>query len=102
MDTERQQEQVLARAVARMRSGVIATVFGMTCGVGLWVATVWLVIRGGSRVGEHLGLLRYYFPGYSVSWGGAFVGLFYGALVGAVAGYVLASIYNRLADRGVD
>ena len=97
-DLEKRQEQALAKTVARLRSGVMATVFGMTCGVGLWLATVWLVVRGGARVGEHLALLRYYFPGYSVSWGGAFVGLAYGLLTGAVTGFALAWLYNRLAD----
>lgn len=97
-DTEQLQEQALARAVARLRSGIFATVLGMTCGTGLWIATVWLVIRGGQNVGQHLGLLRFYFPGYSVTWAGAFIGFAYAALAGGVAGYALAWIYNRLAD----
>jgi hypothetical protein len=97
-DLEEAQEEALSRAVARLRSGVLALVFGMTCGVGLWVATAWLVIRGGHNIGAHLGLLRFYFPGYSVTWPGAFLGLVYGFLAGGLTGYVLASIYNRLAD----
>lgn len=98
MTSNEQQEQALARAVARLRAGVMATVLGMTCGTGLWLATVWLVVRGGSNVGQHLGLLRFYFPGYSVTWGGAFLGFVYGALAGAVVGYSLTWIYNRLVD----
>ena len=96
------QEQAVLRAVARLRAGVMAVVFAMTCGAGLWIATAWLVVRGGTTVGKHLGLLRFYFPGYSVTWGGAFIGLVYGVLAGAVIGYLLARIYNSLADwRGV-
>jgi hypothetical protein len=98
MTENERQELALARAVARLRGGLMATVFGMTCGAALWIATAWLVVRGGPRVGQHLGLLRFYFPGYTVTWGGAFVGFFYGALLGALAGYLLAWIYNRLAD----
>ena len=97
-EIEQREEEALARAIARLRAGVMATVFGMTCGAALWLATVWLVIRGGSNVGQHLGLLRYYFPGYAVTWGGSFLGFFYGALTGAVVGFFLAWIYNRLAD----
>ena len=96
-ETEKAQEAALARAVARLRGGVMALVFGMTCGVGLWIATVWLVIRGGHNIGAHLGLLRFYFPGYSVSWPGAFIGLAYGVLAGGVVGFALAWLYNRLA-----
>ena len=52
---------------------------------------------GGPGVGTHLGLLGQYFPGYRVTWPGAFVGLFYGIAVGAVLGWLLAWVYNRLA-----
>ncbi len=97
-ESERQEELALARAVARLRAGVMAAVFGLTAGSGLWLATVWLVIRGGENVGAHLKLLRVYFPGYTVTWGGAFLGFVYGALVGGLAGFLLAWIYNRLAD----
>jgi hypothetical protein len=98
-DIEKAQDEALLRAVARLRAGVMAIVFGTTCGVGLWVATVWLVIRGGHNIGAHLGLLRFYFPGYSVTWPGAFIGLGYGILAGGLVGFALAWIYNRLAGR---
>ncbi len=92
------EDVALARAVARLRAGVMATVFGMSSGCALFVATLWLVIRGGTNVGQHLSLLRFYFPGYTVTWGGALLGFLYGALVGGVAGFLLAWIYNRLVD----
>lgn len=95
---EERQEQAISKAIARLRGRILALVFGMTAGSMLWLATVWLVARGGQRVGEHLSLLRYYFPGYTVTWGGAFVGFFYGALVGGVVGYLIAWVYNRLVD----
>ena len=89
--------KVLNAAMARIRAGVMAVVFGMVGGVGLFVATIWLVVRGGSNVGKHLGLLSNYFPGYTVTIGGAFLGLVYGALVGAIVGWLVAWIYNRVA-----
>ena len=97
-DLDEREELALTRAVARLRAGVMAAVFGLTAGTGLWLATAWLVIRGGEDVGRHLKLLRFYFPGYTVTWGGAFVGFVYAALVGGLAGFLLAWIYNRLAD----
>jgi len=90
---------LIQRAVVRMRARIMAVVFGMLGGTGLFVATVWLLVRGGPRVGLHLGLLRNYFPGYEVTWLGSVVGFFYGALLGAALGYSLAWIYNRIADR---
>jgi len=90
---------LIQAAVVRMRARIMAVVFGMVGGTGLLVATVWLLVRGGSQVGLHLNLLSNYFPGYSVSWLGAPLGFFYGALVGGAIGYSVAWIYNRIADR---
>jgi hypothetical protein len=88
---------LVTRAIARLRAGIVAVVTGMVGGTALFLATLWLVIKGGPTVGPHLSLLRSYYPGYSVTWGGAFVGLFYGALTGAVLGWCVAWLYNLLA-----
>jgi len=92
------QELVLVtRSIARLRAAIVATVTGMVAGAALFAATLWLVIKGGPNVGQHLNLLRAYYPGYSVSWLGSIVGLFYGALTGAVLGWCVAWLYNILA-----
>jgi len=84
--------------IARLRAGIVAIVTGMVGGCALFAATLWLVIKGGPTVGQHLGLLRAYYPGYSVTWAGSFVGFFYGALTGAVLGWCVAWLYNILAS----
>ncbi len=88
---------LIRRQVARLRAGILAIVFAMVFGIGLWLATVWLLIRGGPNVGQHLGLLRNYLPGYSVTWTGSMIGFVEAALIGAVAGWSLGWIYNRIA-----
>ncbi len=93
-----EESRLIGEAVARLRAGIMAIVFGSLSGTGLLVATVWLLIRGGKNTGQHLGLLSNYFPGYTVSWGGALVGLLYGALLGALVGWATAWIYNRMVD----
>ena len=103
MPTAMANERALIRgAVVRMRARIMATVFGMLGGTGVFVATAWLLIRGGERVGEHLGLLRHFFPGYSVSWLGAFVGFFWGACFAAALGWGVAWIYNQVVERRAD
>ena len=87
---------LINHAVARLRASVMALVFSLTAGTGLFIATAWLVIRGGEQVGPTLGLLRHYLPGYSVTWPGAFVGFFYLMVVGGVTGWVVAFIYNQI------
>lgn len=96
---ELRQRQLLQVAIVRLRSRIMAVTFGMAGGTALFVATVWLLVRGGPNVGLHLGLLRNYFPGYEVSWLGSLIGFGYGALVGGVFGWALSWIYNRVADR---
>jgi hypothetical protein len=96
--SERDEQLVLVtRTIARLRAGIVGVVTGMVTGFGLFAATLWLVIKGGQNVGQNLGLLRAYFPGYSVTLGGSFVGLFYGALTGAAIGWSVASLYNALS-----
>jgi hypothetical protein len=94
---ERERELVRA-AIVRLRARVMAVVFAWVGGCGLFVATAWLLVRGGPNVGRHLSLLRSYFPGYSVTWPGALLGFLYGALLGGLLGWTIASIYNRVAE----
>jgi hypothetical protein len=89
---------LVAGAVARLRAAIVAVVTGMVAGFGLFAATVWLLIKGGPHVGRNLNLLGNYYPGYSVTWTGAFVGFFYGTLTGALLGWCVAWLYNVLAD----
>ena len=98
-DQLERERALLRAAVARLRAGVMAVVFGMVGGGGLFVATSWLLIRGGENVGKHLNLLGHYFPGYAVTWPGAFLGLLYGAAAGAILGWCIAWVYNQVASR---
>jgi len=67
---------------------------GVVGGVLLFMATAILLIKGGRVVGPTLSLLGYYFPGYRVTWGGAFLGLFEGLVLGFAFGYILAWLIN--------
>jgi hypothetical protein len=70
---------------------------GSVLGVGLFVATNILVLRGGENVGAHLSLLRVYFPGYSVTVLGSFVGFVYAFVLGYAGGRLVVTIYNYLS-----
>jgi hypothetical protein len=98
MGKERMRTNELGRTVARIQAGVMALVFGLIGGLGMFLMTVWLLIKGGQNVGRHLNLLGYYFIGYSVSWTGSVIGLFYGALVGGLIGWAIGKIYNHIVD----
>ena len=95
-------EHEVTKAVARLKAGVWAVILGLIMGVGLFAMTAILLIEAGSEpdafTGFHLNLLGNYFPGYAVTWPGAFVGLLYGAAFGAIVGWSTAWIYNQITE----
>lgn len=92
----RSKTEEVSRVVVRIQAGILAIVCGLLTGTGLFVMTVWLLLKGGSHVGSHLQLLGHYFIGYSVTWAGSLVGFFYGALTGGIIGWMIGTIYNRV------
>jgi len=95
-DEERQLESALLRLNARAW-GIAA---GLMAGGALFLATNVLVIRGGPNVGQHLSLLRAFFPGYTVSFVGSLVGFVYAFVVGYALGRLVGAVYNRMARSG--
>ena len=73
--------------------------FGLLSGGALFVATNFLVLKGGIRVGEHLKLLSAFFPGYSVTFGGSLIGFVYAFVCGWALGRIVGAVYNRIALR---
>jgi hypothetical protein len=101
-DSRRAEWKAIDVAIARLRASIMAVVFGLMGGTGLFLATIWLVIRGpapGYEVGENLSLLNQYFPYYEVTWRGSVLGFFYGALTGGIIGWGVAMIYNLIAAK---
>ncbi len=90
----------LRRAVARLNARAWGLSVGLLLGFGLFLATIILVLRGGEHVGQHLGLLRIYFPGYRVTVAGSFVGFVYAFVVGYALGRLIGAVYNRLVPAG--
>lgn len=92
------EEQVLLHAVARLNARILAAVAGVLAGLTLLLATLVLVAKGGPNPGPHLALLAHYFPGYSVTVGGAFVGFAYAFILAASAGYAIGRLYDRIVS----
>ena len=97
-EQEKALEEILVSRLLRLNASVLGLVSGILLGGGLFIATNWLVLKGGEVVGPHLELLGQYLIGYRVTFGGSFVGLAYGFVVGYVGGYVVAILYNWFVD----
>ena len=91
-----QEVRALRQTVFRASEQGWGIAIGLLLGFGLFLATVALVVKGGPNPGPHLGLLRIYFPGYSVTWPGSFIGFIYAFVLGYAVGRTVATIYNRL------
>ena len=99
MDQLTQEEtQELRRVTLRLSAQAWGVSFGLLLGLGLFVATIVLVAKGGPNVGQHLGLLAEYFPGYRVTVIGAFIGFVYAFVVGYALGRIIGLVYNTVAE----
>lgn len=82
-----------------LNARVQGVVLGLLAGLAIFLATNFLVLKGGAVVGPHMALLGQFFIGYDVSFVGSLVGFVYGFIVGYLVGYGGATLYNALARR---
>lgn len=81
----------------------LGLVLGLLLGFAIFIATNWLVIKGGHInesgeyvVGPHLQLLSQFFIGYRVSFFGSIIGFAYGFAIGTLSGALIGWIYNKI------
>ena len=96
-EEDRATEQKLFSGVLWLNAKVFGLTLGIVCGLALFLATNWLVLKGGKPVGPHLALLSQYFIGYRVSFLGSFVGFLYGFALGTMTGSFIGWFYNKIA-----
>ena len=90
------EEEKLFSGVLWLNVKVLGLALGLLFGLALFIATNWLVLKGGEVVGPHLQLLSQYFIGYRVSFLGSFIGFAYGFTVGTLSGALIGWIYNKI------
>jgi hypothetical protein len=81
-------------AFARLDRVALGVALGAAFGGLVFLATLYLVAKGGPNPGRNLALLNQYFAGYRVTVPGAFVGLLYGFLTGFAIGWFVAFLRN--------
>ena len=105
MAHEEKLEDIVRTRLLRLNATVQALVVGILVGVIIFIATNWLVLKGGHIaptgervVGPHLSLLSQFFFGYRVSFLGSLIGFAYGFVSGSLLGYFVARVYNLVVD----
>jgi len=84
----------VSRSFARFDRLAFGLATGLTSGLLLFLATMWLVLKGGGVVGPNLALLAQYLPGYRVTGWGSALGLVEGFIAGFCGGWLLAALRN--------
>jgi len=72
---------------------------GLLAGLAVFVATNWLILKGGRVVGPNLALLAQFFFGYRVTFLGSVIGFAWGFAYGCAAGYFVSRVYNWVVER---
>ncbi len=98
-------EEKLYKAVMILNTKMLGLTLGIAAGVVIFIATNWLVLKGGYIgpggqyiVGPHLQLLSQFFIGYRVSFLGSIIGFFYGFAFGTIFGTLIGWIYNKVVE----
>ena len=91
-------KQIVLTRLVRLNASIQGIVTGLIVGLSIFLATNWLILKGGDVVGPHLSLLGQFFIGYRVSFVGSLIGFAYGFATGFVAGYSVARVYNWIVN----
>ena len=86
-------DKLLPAVFSKMDKFGLAVAVGSVCGLLIFLATIWLMIKGGAGI-HYLQLLNQYFLGYTITVQGAFVGMAYGFCWGFVWGWLFAYLRN--------
>jgi hypothetical protein len=87
-------DKIIVQSLAKLDCTALGVAMGAISGLAIFIATNFLVIKGGDIVGPNLALLSQFFIGYDVSLVGSFVGLLYGLVMGFAAGWLIAFLRN--------
>jgi hypothetical protein len=92
-------EEIVEGYLVRLNGRAWGMALGALFAIGIFVATNFLVLKGGETPGQHLGLLGQYFPGYDVNFLGSIIGAAYAFVAGYLIGRIVCGVYNTTARR---
>ncbi len=89
-------DEVMEGAFPKLDPLALGMSLGTVLGVGLMLATWFLLLRGGDTSGKTLTLLSQFYPGYTVTAVGGLLGFVYGLLTGFLMGWGYAFLRNAV------
>lgn len=91
---EESEDRVIEVAFAKIDPLALGVAVGVVSGLGVFMASAILLLRGGPVVGPMLSLLGNYLIGFEVTWVGAVISLLEGGMLGFVVGALAAGLRN--------
>src|SRR5690349_13618708 len=99
-NTRPSSQDELRTTLLKLNARAWGIALGLLLGLGLAIATIVLVMRGGAAVGLQHSLHALILPAYTVSVGGAFIFFPYLLVIGYAIGRLIGLVYNKLARSG--
>ncbi len=87
-------DEIIATVFAKLDPVALGGAVGVVSGLGLFLTTAVLLLKGGPKIGPHLSLLCHYLLGFELTWSGAFVGFIEAGVGGFILGYLGAWLRN--------
>ncbi|MGI8495719.1 MAG: hypothetical protein ACR2L1_10485 [Pyrinomonadaceae bacterium] len=87
---------LIIQSIAKIDCTALGIAAGFWFGLCIFLATNFLVFKGGQRIGPTFVLLNQYFIGYEVTFAGSLIGLLYGLITGFVIGWLIAFLRNSI------
>jgi hypothetical protein len=91
-------DQRLIESLAKLDPLAFGIALGALCGLIIFSATNFLLIKGGEEIGQNLWLLSHYFKGFSVTFAGSLIGGVYGFFFGFALGATAAFLRNAIVS----
>jgi hypothetical protein len=89
-------DELIIQSLAKIDSIALGVSVGILLGSVIFIATNFLVLKGGEEIGPNLSLLNQYFIGYEVTHTGSVIGFIYGFLTGYLLGWLSAFLRNLI------
>jgi hypothetical protein len=89
-------DSILIQSLTSLDKIALGVSLGVLFGLAIFLATNFLLLKGGEEIGRNLILLGQYFEGFDISFTGSLVGLFYGFIFGFILGWLIAFLRNSI------
>ena len=87
-------DALIIQSLAKLDGKALGVAIGLLLGIGIFVATNFLIFKGGHVIGPNLALLSQFFIGYEITLKGSVIGMIYGMMAGFIIGWLIAAIRN--------